>query len=154
MTNIKRSKYNALSGTIKVIDTLNEYRNNCGKGVKKVVRKVALESRGVAQETLKNADHRQKYGDNLVDQIGVAYKDGVANVYAPITTKCIGPSMELATTLIVGDSIRHQTTRIQKRDNYQTANGLASCTRVDQLNICKPQDDMSMPTLKRKWLKN
>lgn len=86
MSNIKRSKYNALSGTIKVIDTLNEYRNNCGKGVKKIVRKVALDAKGVAQETLKNADHRQKYGDGLVDQIGVAYKDGVANVYAPITT--------------------------------------------------------------------
>lgn len=62
---------------------------NIGSGIKtqleESVNAVARLAQANAQLVLQDADHRQKYGDTLVDEIGYSVSGMNAVVYAPVT---------------------------------------------------------------------
>ena len=61
------------------------------KAIQNAIKKVIDIGYNTAKDTLKATDHAQKYGDELVDEIGKEVIGNTGRVYAPITKtpKCI-----------------------------------------------------------------
>ena len=62
-----------VTGTKAVIDALNNVNNNLNKSYFNLaLETLCSEAADVARKKLKDTDHRQKYGDQLADEIGYA----------------------------------------------------------------------------------
>ena len=75
-----------VTGTKAVIDALNSVNNNLNRSYFNLaLETLCSEAADVARKKLIDTDHRQKYGDQLADEIGYAVKRKRGTVYTPIT---------------------------------------------------------------------
>lgn len=80
-----KSKYEIRTATQKVLDELTRIGNSCADEAKRSVRDLANEARREAEWKLAESYHTQKWGNELVRQIGINYSDDGATIYAPRT---------------------------------------------------------------------
>jgi hypothetical protein len=74
-----------IKGMVQLQAKLSKLRVAIPLALTDTLREVSTIGQTKAKETLKSTNHTQKYGDELVNQIGVTYNSKTAKVYTPIT---------------------------------------------------------------------
>lgn len=73
-----------VTGTRKVMQELTRFKTIGEGACSKAVQEISAEALEKAKEKLLATDHTQKWGDTLVNQIGLQKRKGDAKIYAPV----------------------------------------------------------------------
>lgn len=73
-----------LIGADKVLNKLSKLQKNISQGINQAVEEVAVKGQERAKQSLLSTDHTQKFGDTLVNEIGLSLEGNKGKIYTPI----------------------------------------------------------------------